>query len=215
MMRKRQLAGLTSMLFLLTLCLAPLSTNNAHYLINYLLLYLWDMQKYLYFVTILLIPFMYVMKKPYLSAEHLIRLRGSLFSYIMAQALKDSAFCTSAVYLCFAVSALPSGYQISADVSYLQIIPVLFMFILSCHLLYHASYCVSEKPVLSLFLPYMLNMLYLSTVIAVNFYLYNNSFTDEYEFILFLLYTAAVCILSVITLRIVTGRKEFLKSENF
>lgn len=188
-----------AMMFLLSLYLAYdgifiFEIQSDYY---FLTTYLMDPQKYLYIISSCLIPILLVLHIPFLQPEYRTRINKHLFSYMMLRLIKISFYSSGVVLLCYLMAMLIYQYQFELTIIYLRGFIILFSFILYCFVFYTCVYVLSNKKVIAALSVYAVNILVLSIVYAVEFYILNGSISMKSELLFFMIYILLMQIIGI------------------
>lgn len=175
-------------------------------------LYLHTAQRYLYIISIFMLPILYFTKAPFLDAVFRIRLKDKLFIFVLIKALKTAFYTSISIFSANILLAVFAGCRFDFSSYFITVFFTLFTFIFYCAILYDFIYFISGRQMLGLFCVFSSSLFLLAAIYGLNFFVFENApHTDEKSMIIFYCYISAVIISALIGIGILSEKKECLK----
>lgn len=154
-------------------------------------------QKYLYIVTLFLLPVLYCVNVPFLEPAYRVRLKDTLFVFTFKRALLASLLLTVLIVCSYLVAPLFFGKPFVMSFYYAFVFMRLFFFVLGAFALHNAVYFLTQKMMLSIFSVLISNMLFLVILISANYYILNGTISAQTQLVFLSFYNFALISLSV------------------
>lgn len=179
---------------------------------EFLNVYLHTPQRYLYIVSFYILPVIYITRSPCLSPTCRVRIRDNIFLYVLKKCFIVSA--SASLYICLTNIFIPVllGYQFTFEKNIMTVFLTLFTFVFYCALLYYLVYFLFEKEMLGPLCVFASNLLLLTVIYALNFYVLTEvENKDTISMLIFYGYLSAVIMASLIGIGVIPEKKECLK----
>ena len=178
---------------------------------DYMYGYFDEPQKYLYLITVFIIPYLLCLQKPVFKSLIIIRLRENVFYYILKEGFIFSLFISSVVFFAFIFSGIIIGINFVFKLVWISLWIKAFLFTFSCYILSFTVYLLFDRIILGILSVLILNFTILIIIYAVDFYMMTNTMSDETLTIIFYLYILFIFVAGIIFLYKGVKTKECLK----
>lgn len=214
-MSKKLGVTLSSVLVTSIICyLAYASKGFNETLIEYMFGYLDNFQKYLFLITIFIVPFLIFLQRQINESLIRIRLKSNIFYYILKNGLVTSLILSAFIYFTFLFWGIVFGLETEFSISMINLIFKLFLFVFACYIFSYSVYFVSNRIVFGPLSVLILNFVFLMIMFAVNFFLMNNLMSESTMMIIFYVYLFVLIFGGLIYLYKGAKTKECLSSKN-
>lgn len=210
MSRKVRVALIALFIFFMAFYLAYDSAEPIATVGEFLDRHLNNAQQCLYIGSLYMLAVLSLVKMPFLEPLYRVRLKDQLFFYLFQKMAIESLILSVYVFAAYTVSALLTGAAFTVELSYLLLLFKLFSFFLACRTLYTLVYFLLGKEMLGLLCVLAANLLFLSILYGVNYYVLGNGMSNEKSMLVFLSYVAAVNVSGLTFLGVRLERKECL-----
>ena len=205
--------GLISTYFFIFIITFYFSSNAAIYnrtMNEYIASYLGNFQTYFFVFTQLLLPIILFNHIHYLKPEYVVRMKNSLFIYIIKKIMEDSIQIILLIFAFFFVSGFLLRLPFEMDIFlYISLFFQFYIYIIAIFLFYHTLYVLLEKYVLALFIIVASNLIVNTGTFGFRFIFIYDDYLDQILFyIISWIYFLIIIIVSLVSLLIITKRKE-------
>lgn len=167
--------------------------------------YLDNPSKYFIFVCFYLIPFIFALREPYLSASLREKYGKKLFGHVAVSSIVWTlCFCAWIMLLYFGTALFIGRDHITASY-FIFVLSRLFTVAFSYIIMYHVFYNLTGKEIISVCIPYTIGLLYL---LALSLADERFNFVDKNEMLLLLIYCIVLLVFGLAFLAYRLGRKK-------
>lgn len=159
---------------------------------EYMLGYLDNFQKYLFLITIFIVPFFIFLQRQINESLIQIRLKNNVFYYILKSGTISSVLLSTFIYFTFLFWGIVFGLKIEFSISVMNLIFKLFLFVFACYIFSYVIYFISSRMVFGPLSVLLLNFIFLMVMYAFDFFLMGNMMAESTVKITFYLYLFVV-----------------------
>lgn len=181
---------------------------------EYMFGYLDNFQKYLFLITIFIVPFFIFLQRQINESLIQIRLKSNTFYYILKNGVITSSILSVFIYFTFLFWGIVFRLETEFSISIVNLIFKLFLFIFACYIFSYTVYFITNKIVFGPLSVLILNFVFLMIIFAVNFFLMDNLMSESTMMIIFYIYLFIIIFGGLIYLYKGAKTKECLSSKN-
>lgn len=172
--------------------------------------YLDNVQKYLYIISLFAATMFYFVRIPFLRPEYRIRINVSLYDFLIEKNIVNSLFITLAIYMLYIFASVFYDFSFVFSITYIFLFMRLYGFVYLCGVIYLLSYLSSENEIFGFVCIIAINLFVLMIYLSVNF-IFNNCISDKFEMLIFSFYITFFDIFCSLYLMLKSDKKESLK----
>lgn len=150
--------------------------------------YFGDIQKYLYLITMWIVPYMLILHIPYLESMIYVRMKNYLFAQLIRNNVINSIGVSLYIFFSFVTIAYVAGGRVIFRLDWILMLIRLILFVLACFIVCEMVYMMSKRVVAGAFAVLILNFLMIITMSSLVFLIYNNDVRECVINTLFLVY---------------------------